>query len=136
MLIAFPVKSQYSHLGGKQVRIRKTNMMEPSYQSTLSEKKAVELKKASVQCGPRAYGWLLSDPRSFGDWGMEPFSKLKQHQATAGQGDGGRVTHKLQLKCCARLLVKISLKPFPSLWGWLPATRFYFTTASGSILHG
>lgn len=55
-------------LGSRKVRIRKTNIMGPSYQSTLNEKKAVGLKQVSLQCGPRAWGWLLSDPRSFGDW--------------------------------------------------------------------
>ena len=40
----------------------------------------------------------MSDPSSFGDWGVGPLRKLKQQQATAGQGGGGKVTHKLQLK--------------------------------------
>lgn len=59
-------------------------MMELSYQSALSEKEAVGLKQASVQYGPRAWGWLLSDPSSSGDWGVEPLSKLKEQRATAG----------------------------------------------------
>lgn len=41
---ALPVKSQYRQLGGGEVRTGKTNMMEASYQSTGSEKEAVELK--------------------------------------------------------------------------------------------
>ena len=70
----------------------------PSYQSTLSEKEAAGRTRASVQWGPRAWGWLLSDPSSFRDWGAGPLRKLKQQQATAGQGGGGKVTRKLQLK--------------------------------------
>ena len=70
----------------------------PSYQSTLSEKEAAGRTRASVQWGPRAWGWLLSDLSSFGDWGAGPLRKLKQQQATAGQGGGGKVTRKLQLK--------------------------------------
>lgn len=48
LLVVFPVKSQHSHLGTTKVKNRKTNMMEPSDQSLLSEKRAIELKQASV----------------------------------------------------------------------------------------
>lgn len=78
-------------------------MMELSYQSTLSEKEAVGLKQASVQYGPRTWGWLWSDPSSSGDWGVEPLRKPKEQRATAGRGGGGRVTRKLQLEVLSAL---------------------------------
>lgn len=79
--MAFPIKSQHSHLDSRRVSTGKTNMRLPSYQSTLSEKEAAGRTQASVQWGPRACGWLLSDPSSSGDWGVEPLRKLKQQQA-------------------------------------------------------